>query len=62
MTEEYRVFKCKIFERIIQASKESIFAQIIYIKDGNKSIKIGGWICDCSKWTESDKENHVVIR
>ena len=59
---EYRVFKCKKLNRIIIASKEVVFAPVSYFKDGNKLIKMGGWICDCGKWTESDKENHAVVR
>ena len=62
MNNEYRVFKCKTLKRIIHVSKEAIFAQISYFKDGNKLIKMGGWICGCGEWTESGKENHVVIR
>jgi len=59
----YRAFHCKKLKRVIRVSKDAVFAPVSYIKDGNKSIKVGGWICDCGEWTESDKgkENHMVM-
>jgi len=61
---EYRVFKCKKLNRIIIASKGAVFAHMSLMKDGKKEWYVGGWICDCGEWTESDegKKNHVVIR